>query len=284
MTIGLLAIFRNEAHCIREFIEHYLAQGVDRFYLINNASEDDFLAEIEPYRDVIALYEEPHVPDTEFLCGGGRQIEAYNQVLREITTDWLIIQDLDEFTYAKNGYKTIKDFIEREGSQFDQYLMHLKPFTSGGVVKQPDSIVDGFTAGRMHLKAALTKPIVQTCMIDKIFINYCTLKSGGITVVGDMSYKTTSLFEKPDVTELINLRTISYENQFNNHPIQCNHYSVQSEEWYFNVKAKRGTATWHGGEYMPAEKWFARRWEELHNVFTSKDTELKQIKEGLQGE
>lgn len=278
MRIGLLAIFRNESHAIAEFIEHYLWQGVDHFYLINNASEDDYLTAIEPYRDVISLYQEDHVSDTEYLCGGGKQIEAYNRVLPDIDTDWLILHDLDEFSYARDGYENIKQFIEIKGHRFDQYLMQLKPFTSGGLVNQPESIRKGFTQGRIKMKGVLTKPIVKTDLIDRVYINYCTLNKDAVTVNGDISYSSNDFSSgKPEVEKVLPYRALDIGKQFSQHPIKCNHYSVQSKDWYFKVKAKRGTATWHGGEYMPAEKWFKKRWDELHSVITETDTELADL-------
>lgn len=283
MYLGLMAIFRNESHCIREFIEHYIHEGVDHFYLINNASEDNFHAEIEDYMDKITLLEENHVPDTVFLQGGGRQIEAYNEALGSVRTDWLMVVDLDEFAYAKNGYKNIRGFIRSHESSFEQHLMQLKPFTSGGVEKQPDSVVSGFTSGRTHMKATLTKSIAKTEFIKKIYINYCVLTSGARTVNGDLSQMSLQFNNKPELDKLLRFRYLDYDSQFDKNPIVVNHYSVQSKEWYFKVKATRGTSTWHGGEYQPASKWFAKRWDELNDVLTEEDETLKNIKESRKG-
>ena len=40
-TIG--AVFKNEAHIMKEWIDHYLFHGVDHIYLINDNSNDKFL-------------------------------------------------------------------------------------------------------------------------------------------------------------------------------------------------------------------------------------------------
>lgn len=37
-----LAIFKNEAMNLKEWLDHHLWQGVEHFYLINNGSEDDY--------------------------------------------------------------------------------------------------------------------------------------------------------------------------------------------------------------------------------------------------
>ena len=40
LRVGLMAIFKNESMGIREWIEHYVWQGVDKILLINNNSTD----------------------------------------------------------------------------------------------------------------------------------------------------------------------------------------------------------------------------------------------------
>ena len=55
--LSVLAIFNNEGHIFREWLDHYLAEGVDFFYLINNFSEDAdvFLPILQEYRSYIHL-------------------------------------------------------------------------------------------------------------------------------------------------------------------------------------------------------------------------------------
>ena len=46
---AIVAIFKNEAHIIREWIEHYRSRGIQKIYLINDNSTDNFYAEIEDF-------------------------------------------------------------------------------------------------------------------------------------------------------------------------------------------------------------------------------------------
>ena len=48
-TIG--AIFKNEAHIMKEWIEHYLYHGIEHIYLINDFSTDNFLEILQPFID-----------------------------------------------------------------------------------------------------------------------------------------------------------------------------------------------------------------------------------------
>ena len=39
--LSIVAIFKNESWILKEWIEHYLNQGVDHFFLIDNGSTDN---------------------------------------------------------------------------------------------------------------------------------------------------------------------------------------------------------------------------------------------------
>ena len=45
----LVAIFKNESHILKEWIEHYLNQGVDKIFLADNGSTDDYYFILQPY-------------------------------------------------------------------------------------------------------------------------------------------------------------------------------------------------------------------------------------------
>ena len=52
-------------------------------------------------------------------------------MISENKTEWVIICDLDEFMYAREGYDTIRQFLEERGSEFNQLLVQssLQPLT-----------------------------------------------------------------------------------------------------------------------------------------------------------
>ena len=49
MDIAVIAIFKNESHILKEWLEHYLNEGVDTFFLIDNDSSDDYKPILEPF-------------------------------------------------------------------------------------------------------------------------------------------------------------------------------------------------------------------------------------------
>jgi len=265
MTLGLLAIFRNEAHILDEFISFYRLQGVDHFYLINNASEDNYLPIIEKHSAYVSLYHNDYVESTTYLDKGGPQIPAYNDILKKVKTEWLYTCDLDEFAYTRldSEFKNIKDFIEKTSESYDQVLIPLRIFNSGGLIEQPSSVIKGFRNAQ-ELKtnySCLTKSIARTKSIAKIIINFCIMKDGCITANSSLE-SFTYLFNDPYYPPPEQLIPF-FRNVFdwNRHHVVSNHYVVQSYEWFWTVKAKRGTATWHGGPSQEASDWFSWVWD-----------------------
>lgn len=274
-----MAIFRNEASVMKEFIDHYIDQGIDHFYLIDNMSEDDGRAIAESYGDIVTMFEEPYVAETEVLKLGGRQVEAYNENLCNVDTDWLYVCDLDELAYARNGYANIKDFVEKNQDKANQFLIPLRTFTSNGLIEEPKSMTEGFTERWDNEVIPLMKPLLKTDAINRIEINYATLKSG---VTMDTHLVNTS--DNLNKDSFDPKAKVEWRNLLGKNPqdacVVSNHYQTRSKDWYFKVKATRGTATWHGGDEMPAIEWFTRMWERIHRDVWSpvQDDELVRIR------
>ena len=104
VSLCLVTMFKNEAHIMKEFIEHYLNQGVDKFYMIDNNSNDDSSKILKYYidKEIVTLIVD-NIPYA--------QAEKYNRHCLNIVKkhDWVILCDLDEFIYARKSFKTIKD-------------------------------------------------------------------------------------------------------------------------------------------------------------------------------
>ena len=48
-------MFKNESYIIEQWIQHYLLEGVNHFYLIDNGSTDDYECKIKKYMNKITL-------------------------------------------------------------------------------------------------------------------------------------------------------------------------------------------------------------------------------------
>lgn len=142
LTIG--AIFKNESHCLQEWIEHHFYHGVQHFYLINDESTDEFMKILQPYINlgVITLYNIKN--HSKYPGKQGKIYEKYfSPLLKNKTTKWLMIVDLDEFVYSPK-ILDIKEVLRK----YENYaLVELDwiLFGSNGHINQPKSLIHGFT-------------------------------------------------------------------------------------------------------------------------------------------
>ena len=49
MSVCIVAIFKNESHILKEWMEHYISQGIDKFFLIDHNSTDNYFHILQPY-------------------------------------------------------------------------------------------------------------------------------------------------------------------------------------------------------------------------------------------
>jgi|SRR5579872_4470906 len=216
----IVAMFKNEAHIIKEWLTHYKYHGVDHIYLINDGSTDNYMSEIQSFLDegYITLYH------TTMPRARHRQDKIYNlfahKHLKE--TVWIATLDLDEFLYSPyvNDIKVVLKAAEEtvpdnaRGQMRIEYLV----FGSSGKTKQPKSVVQGFL---LRAKAGEKIPLVECKKIA-----YAS-KTEWISIHD----------------HLVNGPEFTFFNTKNREPILwINHYMVQSKEFFTNVKMKRGDA------------------------------------------
>lgn len=206
LKFAVLAIFKNEAMSIREWIQHYKWQGVDEFLLIDNDSTDgggDLVRDIPGVTIVFA--KEPHEQKKHYDTIGFPWLKEHN-------VDILGVFDLDEYMYGKDG-KSLKDHavgIFTGPNRPSQFSCSWIMFGSSDHVKQPASVRKGFTWRKIE-------PQINW----KSVVWFKDLKPDGL------------MFHKHNVTG----KTID-----NPPGIQLNHYIIQSREYYEKVKMARGAA------------------------------------------
>jgi hypothetical protein len=115
--LSVCVCIKNEKKYIDDFINHYICQGVDNIYIINNGSNDgieehieksnnkSFITLINDSRDLKILQADEGAQGHKTLLD-----DNLNQRIRE-ESEWAIFVDADEFMYGKNGY-TIKKYLE----------------------------------------------------------------------------------------------------------------------------------------------------------------------------
>lgn len=256
----MISIFKNEGHIIQEWINHYINQGIDKIFLVDNGSTDDY--QITDHLDKIELIKD----DKKFA-----QQEFYNRyVYKYKDYTWAIFCDLDEFIYARRGFKTIKEYLNRLRHDISLIYIPWKIFGSNGHVQQPSNVVQSFTKrvnynrpctiqGNVLFKyknLSMPKCIVKTKYIEHIKV-HTQFTTGGIHITADNQiYKSPVI---PNCPGLLNKLVEIDEEKLNQYYLHINHYMIQSYDWFMAVKATRGDVDKLSAENIRDEKYFKKQ-------------------------
>jgi hypothetical protein len=204
-NISVLAIFKNETMNLKVWLDHYIWQGVDHFYLIDNNSSDNPLKILNNYKSMITYerLDEPY-----------KQVRHYRYMYKKYDikhrTKWLIMADLDEFWYSPNPSSNLKI----ELSKCHKYIIYANwfMFGSSGLINHPDDIRTAIINREpdLHLN---TKWIIRAKKIKGRYINQHKIRNN---IVKD--------------------RKIIRDNT----NFHLNHYPIQSKEYFDKVKKTRG--------------------------------------------
>lgn len=217
LSVG--AIFKNEEHCIKEWIEHYLSHGVEHFYLINDSSTDASVEILQFYinKGIVTLYNSAY---SYFLS---RQCHMYNEFIKphlnNKDTKWLLMVDLDEFMWSPIS-KHIPDILNT-CEHFGQIQVNHTLYGSNGHIEQPDSIVKYFTKRSENQPSNLPH--------------------------GNLKYFVNSAYN----FESLNVHHASFQNKEHDHNCNIfvllgpqyfilNHYCCQSLQFWKDIKCTRG--------------------------------------------
>jgi hypothetical protein len=207
--LSLIASLKNETMNLKIWIEHYLWQGVEHFYLIDNGSDDNPLSILQEYIDngIVTYY---------YLPQRHRQVDHYRYVFDNANlkneTYWLAVCDLDEFFFGVD--KNLKIKLRTLEDHYDYILCNWKMFGSDGHETHPEDIRRDITFRKKDLWSE-TKYIFKPQIIDnssRIWIHWLI----------DIEVK------RKGVANVL---------------IQLNHYPIQSLDFFQKVKMSRGDAS-----------------------------------------
>ena len=214
--LSVLAQFKNESMNLKIWIEHYLWQGVDHFYLIDNGSTDNPLKILQEYinKGIVSYYYKPKKY---------QQINNYRWVFdyenMRVKTYWLAVCDLDEFFYG------VDQKLRTKIQSLNQYKLinvNWLVYGNSGIEKHPEDIRTTFIHRFPNMDAVNTKYIFKPMAI----------KSSSQIWIHWLHYPNTNIPIKQG-------KYVRTANQL----IKLNHYVLQSLEYFNNVKSKRGDAT-----------------------------------------
>ena len=207
MYLSILAIFKNETMNLNMWLNHYLWQGVEHFYLIDNGSEDNPLSILQEYinKGIVSYF---------YLPEQYKQVQHYQYVYDtsiKSNTQWLAICDLDEFFFGLK--QPLIHTIKTLESNYDYILCNWKMFGSDGLINHPPDI-----------RTAITHCNKRLWNETKYIFKPESIHSSSI-LVHELS--------EP------NLRVYN-ENEL----IQLNHYPIQSLEFFKKIKMTRGDSNY----------------------------------------
>jgi hypothetical protein len=221
-----------------EFLQHYVDQGVDHFYIINNNSTDNIkeVLQSSPFRSMITLLTDNRnmgILETAGSAEGHRTLlneHCYERIKQE--TEWAIVIDADEFMYGKNGY-SIKTFLATIDASIGciYVLWNIIPPT----VDQPFSLKHEkkrLNYDRVHELSFLIrnandfgKSIVRTCMLTdetKLWLHKIFVDG---KLINNYGYNKNGYFD--------NYNEIEYsEENFRRLSITMNHYAIRDADDY----------------------------------------------------
>ena len=241
---------------MEEWISHYLSEGVDHFFLIDNGSTDEPYGVLHKFKEKVTVFHDPKK---------NSQAELYNNYCLPLCKNfvWTLVCDLDEFMYSKNGFGTIAEYLKRVPESVAQVSVPWKVFGSSGrnsaslpdSEKQPELIVPNFTrranydklqnlhgvmwktANGESVKFSFNKSIVRTRALQAFDIHgHVLYQNTGKTV---SSYLGKTGAEKRFFDASYGFSLVS-EYVLKNSALNLNHYAIQSLDWFMRVKATRG--------------------------------------------
>ncbi len=218
--LSVMAIFRNEGHVIDEWVDHYRAFGVEHFYLIDNNSTDDF-------RTALRRHIDDGVVDLFTCARDGYQIGAYTELLPRLRreTEWVGVFDLDEFVYPTDG-APLAQMLARHRDR-EAVLAPWLSFGSSGHRTQPRSVVSGFTRrGDAAVSRAFLKAFSRPDAVE-VFSQHNPVTRRGDKVLSNGEAFGDALHIILDETGLGDFEVLN------------NHYRLQSEAYFRDIKAAR---------------------------------------------
>jgi vacuolar-type H+-ATPase subunit F/Vma7 len=224
--LSVLAVAKNEAPYIKEWLEFHKLAGVEKFYIYDNESEDNLKEVLQPYIDKGEV-------EYTFFPGKAVQMKAYDHAVKRFRneTRWLAVIDIDEFIVpvSAEGITGVIKQIEQEYGKFVSLAITCLAYGHNGHYHKPDGlIVKNFTKRQEEETIRNIKSIVNPrsvlCFPD--------------------SHHAIHLFSQNRINE--NGKKVpkySYEfiSQSSLAKIRINHYFTKSYEEY-KQKIERGSA------------------------------------------
>ncbi|MGP1586934.1 MAG: glycosyltransferase family 92 protein [Treponemataceae bacterium] len=229
--VSIVAIFKNEAPYLKEWIEFHKIIGIDHFYMYNNNSDDNFYEILSPYieeNSVTLIHWEKNQA----------QMECYINAIENFKneSEWIGFIDIDEFI-VPNSTENIYDFFKPFQKNRPAVLLYWKMFGSSKLkTRDIDNLVIGDFKKSYEKYCNIGKCFFNTmyeydysCKYNKVLHHHLFCKYKGISLPPVNCFDKICKYD----FNLVNKNTNP-----NDFPIQINHYFTKSYDEYMQKKTK----------------------------------------------
>jgi hypothetical protein len=243
--LSILAIMKNEAPYVSEWIEYHLLVGVQKFWLGDNDSQDNLTDVLHPYMalGIVSLVQWP---------GPIGQVAVYNKYHLVVSSlsYWVAIIDLDEFLVPIGTHSVSVVLRAFEGSP--GVTANWVMYGSNGKEKKEDGLV--IERFQYHSNWGIcenkhTKAIVNPRMVRKMGLHEHDYLYGLLSRSPNGQWNQRRMFDRPPIHEVLRI----------------NHYWTKSFE-EFRQKKSRG---WPGGYHKKANGNLRSHFVTIRDVITN---------------
>ena len=155
-SIAMVAIVKNEASYIVEWLEYHRIIGVDHFYIFDNGSEDNLKEKLKKYIDEgLVTY--------IFFPGKNMQERAYLDAVEKTKGkfEWLLTLDIDEFLEPMKNI-SLKYWLNRLNKNISQVEFGWMIYGSSGLKhREKGLVIERFKRHAKYSVVSEYKPIVR---------------------------------------------------------------------------------------------------------------------------
>lgn len=223
-NVCVCAIFHNESRFLKEWVDHYIEEGVDKIYLYNNNSDDDYLKVLSKYIkvNIVCLRDWPYT-FKDISEWNDIQCRSYMDCIRNVkgVYKWCIFVDTDEFLFSPTG-KSIKETL-KSYEEYDQIGACWVFYGTSNIQRLPDgerlkdNMVYRSKDVNNHVKSIVRPEKVVTCVNPHFFIVYDPSKT-----VNENQECMSGAFTNPSAGIL-----------------RINHYWTRDRNFFYNEKLRR---------------------------------------------
>ena len=232
--------------CVLAQLDHYISEGVEHFFLIDDGSNDSSHSVLAPYihKRLVTLMvdvRKDHDPPISM-------VDRYNLLFKPFhyLTTWMIHVDLDEFVYGRQT--SLAKYLGRIDATVAEIRVPWKSFGSSGYLQKPEKSLVASLVHRAQFQKSTsmyihTKPIFRVAALVREDAHHVSIKAGFSSGFPLMNSTIVELSSWPlDTINKPGWESIDDEEVLDQLGIHLNHYATRYMDWFMAVKATRGIA------------------------------------------